>query len=326
MEPRSGVCLGKLKRCNVFQRTMIIAVVFAAFSFTACGGGGGQTGHQSSPAEGVSALKPKDIVAVVTTENGTRHGVECLILRTSLDLDGDGAVDQLTAYFTPGTGIGSSGGEPTDAYGCCEIEIASTGTGTETETFSLSWIYDNLFPQIKFADFDAHEQYIQFYLEGDGPSGDPRTKIFTFDGMRVYENLTLPGFVTEYDGNSRIFSFGIYSVNCYYDLYDGLTPLPKEDIVGTEIQRSFGVLLFTELNMDYTCAVLSGEYENQGWKNYVTSMEEFVCLVPENTPLEVLDIEFVESRFEPGSLYGVPWLKVRTPEGTEGWFSVVYGD
>ncbi|MCL1982596.1 MAG: hypothetical protein FWG53_05885 [Clostridiales bacterium] len=324
MKPGKGFYRGGPKRCKVFQLTLTITLILASCSFAACSESGKQTESPGGPAAETETedLKPRDIVAVVTTENGTRNGKECLILKTSLDLDGDGVVDQLTAYFTSSAVSSSSEGEPPDAYDCCEIEVESPGK----DVFAASWLYDNLFPQVKFADFDAHEQYVQFYLEGDGASGDPRTKIFTYDGMRIYENLVVPGFVTNYDGNARIFSFGMYSVNCYYDLYDGLTPLPKEDIVGTEIQRSFNVLLYTGPDTDYTSAVLSDEYENQGWKNYVTHIDEFICIVPENTPLTVLDIEFVDSPFEPGSLYSVPWLKVKTPEGVEGWFSVVYGD
>jgi hypothetical protein len=190
------------------------------------------------------------------------------------------------------------------------------------------WQYSNIRPQLHFADFDTRDALIQFYLEGDGPSGDPFTQIFSFNGTRIIMNTGFPGFITRYDGLGRIYSFDMYSVNSYFDLNAGLTPLPKENIVGSVVQRDFNILLCTTPGNGYTSAILSSYYEEDldAYTQYFR--DEFICLVPANTPLEVLDIEFTTTPWDDGSneLHPVPWIKVRIPDGIEGWFSVFYGD
>jgi len=151
-----------------------------------------------------------------------------------LDLDGDGTDERIAAYFSCSWTY-DDGSVPVDTFDLCEIEVAARGG----MVYTASWQYDNLRPRLNFADFDAGDGLIQIYLEGDGPSGDPYTRIFGCDGTRVIKNAGFPGFITRCDGHGRIYSFDEYNVNCFYDLRNGLTPLPKENIVGTETERNF---------------------------------------------------------------------------------------
>ena len=149
-------------------------------------------------------------------------------------------------------------------------------------------------------------------------------------GIGIVRNVGFNGFLQSHDGNRRLYSFDAYNVNCYYDLYDGLTPLPKGNIVGTEITRSFNVLLCKTPGKGYTAELLSSYYE-ESLEHYIEHFkDEFICMVPAETPLTVLDIEFVTVKdaygMDSDELYHVPWLKVKTPDGVEGWFCVFYGD
>jgi pimeloyl-ACP methyl ester carboxylesterase len=258
----------------------------------------------------------------ITTENTTWNGKDSVMQTAEIDLNGDGLYEKIKAYFT-NEGL-SVGGEPSVGYyDTCEIVI--TNAGGEGKTHAQTWFYERMVPQLNIADFDTRDGLIQFYLYGNGPSADPYTQIFSFDGARIITNIGFPGGIVNYDGLSGIYTAG--NLNSYYDLNNGLTPLPKENIVGTEIRRDFNVLLVTKPGNGYTAAILSTYYENDLELYIGDFKDDFICLVSANTPLTVLDIEFSSAPWSGSDdLYYVPWLKVRTPDDTEGWFCVVYGD
>lgn len=251
----------------------------------------------------------------ITKENTTKDGKDCISQVAKIDLDGDGMAEQITAYFIY-EGIDNGRGLDT-----CEIII----TNSDGEAYTFSWHSENIKPQLNFAEFDTNDDLIQFFLKSNGPSADPSVQIFSFDGSKIVKNAGFAGEITSYDGLGKIYSFEKYNVNCYYDLNNGLTPLPKENIIGTEIQRDCNILLFKDPgNYNYTSAILSNEYEKD--LTFYTENEGFICMVPANTPLTVLDIEFLPMSNDADTLYPVPYIKVRTPDGTEGWFCIVYGD
>ena len=267
---------------------------------------------------------PREINPEISVSRMVRNGKNCLVQTATLDLDGDGADEQITAYFSCEGLISLNDAPPVDIYDTCEIAILKGN-----KEYTAAWTYDNMMPHINFAEFDTRSGLIHFYFDGDGPSGDPFTQIFCFDGAQIVKNTGFQGAVTRYDGMGRIYSYDIYSVNCYYDLTNGLTPLPKDEIIGTEIQRDLNLLLCTKPGKGFTAAALSYYYEEYGIENYIEPFrDEFICLVPANTNLVVIDIEFQRDPWNPNSdeMYNVPWLKVRLPDGTEGWFCIVYGD
>ncbi len=258
-----------------------------------------------------------EIKVDITTENTTRNGKDCVSQVAEIDLNGDEAAEQITAYFIY-EGIDNGGG-----LDICEIII----TNSSGESYTFSWHSENIEPELNFADFDTNDDLTQFFLKSNGPSADPSIQIFSFDGTKIIENAGFAGEITSYDGLGKIYSFEEYNVNCYYDLNNGLTPLPKENIIGTEIQRNCNILLFKDLgNGNYTSVISSNEYEKDLTFYTEYKKEEFICLVPSNTPLIVLDIEFLPMSDDSDELYPVPWIKVRIPDGTEGWFCLVYGD
>ena len=259
----------------------------------------------------------------IITKYGTRNGDECLILSTSLDLDGDGIDERIAAYFL--FSRVDYMGNPVDFvndYCCSEIEITDGNDDVFTASPGCTTYQD---PALHFADFDIRDSLIQFYVEGDGhyDRDCPYTKIFSYDGAQIIENIFLPGNVTSYDGFGKIYSIERYSINCFYDLYSGLTLLPKENIIGTEIRRNISLLLMALPETEYTRDFESSSYERDDWEYVGLYEDDFICLVPPDTPLVVLDIKVVEGF----SWQGIDtWLKVQTPDGSEGWFCIVYWD
>jgi hypothetical protein len=260
-------------------------------------------------------FEPPDLDSIeIITEKTSGY----ILQTTTLDLDGDGVAEQISAYFLSDDDLLNA--SYIEIY-TCEIVVIKADV-----EYKITWHEASMRPQLNFADFDTRDAKIQFYIESDGPSGDPYTQIFSFDGTQIIKNTGFPGFITSYDGLGRIYSDEIYSVNCYFDLNNGLTPLPKDNIVGTEIQRDFNIILCSTMGEFYTSAILS-HYYDENLEFYIQHFEEqFICLVPVGTPLIVLDIEFVTYPWDENELNPVPWLKVRTPDGTEGWFGVFYGD
>ena len=283
----------------------LLALIIVSIAFVGCG-------NKTSSVSDVAII----------TEETTWNDKTCVKQSASLDLNNDGKKEEIAVYFM-------SEYEQDDTlqwFDFCDIVITEKN-GTHHST---TWYCAGLIPTLNFADFDTNDGLIQFYFESQGYDSNPYTKIFSFDGTQIVSNTGFPGTLTSYDGSGRIYSSEIYSVNCYYDLTKGLTPLPKENIIGTFIQRDFNILLCSRpIGLGFTYAILSEYYEGDGYKNYIGSFEdEFICIVPPNTSLEVLDIEFQFSTQEPSSktdeLNPVPWLKVKTPDGAEGWFNVFY--
>jgi len=298
----------------IYALFLAIALVFVPFGYVS-----------SVSAPEVQVERPAEYAPTtsvdVKTETITQDGLPCIMQTAMADLDGDGVRERITASFTCFETYSIDGEPPIGIYDTCEI-VVQTADGEE---FAHTWEYYNLTPDLNFTDFDTRDRLMQFYVVGEGPSADPYTQVFSFDGMQVLENVGFPGYLEEYDGQGRLFAD--INVNAYYDLYDGLTPLPKENIVGTEIQRGFNLLLMENPGTEYTVAVISEMYMSEERDLYIEFAEELICVVPADTPLTVLDIEFLGSRWsESDEPYYVPWLKVQTPDGTEGWFCVIYGD
>jgi len=240
------------------------------------------------------------------------------------DLDGDGAEEEVTAtiYFN-------------SEYRDNRVEITvKTASGGVFET-ALEHFGGT--PSLNIADFDTRDEFVQFYIvwpNFPNMSEFYHTQIYTFDGMRIIENTEITGsgnVIVSFDGLGRIFTRDcIYG---YYDLNNGLMPMPKEEIVGTGITRLVNLPLVVEPGYG---AVFEFESENfvkwlhgklDVWEEVYYNErfgDNLVCVVPKYTPLIVLDVEFesVEKEMFDDVDY-VPWIKVRTPEGLEGWFQIL---
>ena len=241
-----------------------------------------------------------------------RNGSPCYKESFQMDFNYDGFLEELTVYFYPDYGSYS-----------CEIEIIDSKGQKYTQT------YDTIFVDrfVNVADFDVQDGLIQFYISEHGPSYDPNVQIFSFDGEKIIRNTDMIGFVTKYDGRSKIYSFDEYSVNCYYDLNKGLTPFPKENIVNSTIEAVCNIELF-DMPFTETTAVITSQFLLDTDYTYTGKYSEnYIGVVPKGTQLEILDIEFEKHEDGSYSSYSpIPWLKIKTPTGTVGWFHLYYGD
>ncbi len=96
--------------------------------------------------------------------------------------------------------------------------------------------------------------------------------------------------------------------------------------MGKKTKRNLNILLFKSPgDVDtFTSDVINEEYE-ANLDNYIgDNKDNFVCLVPPDTLLTIMDVVFRYNK-EWDELLG-PWYKVKTPDGTTGWFCIVYGD
>lgn len=228
--------------------------------------------------------------------------IEQTIQTEPIDLDDDGVFEEVTVYRF-----------------FCTVKIKN-----KFGEWSVNWNeYDHI-SSINFEKFDQNSSLTQFYLYGIGPGSGYGTAVFSFDGKQIIKNFEFPDEIRGFDGKGRIYPKQDDPDTFYYDLYNGFTQLPKKDIIGKKIKRSFPVLLFKNPGTEQTAYVLSGQYEDTDWKYEGNDKDEFVCHVPRNTSLTIVDVKF--EKYEHKDEYDPsPWFKVKTSDGKTGWFSVYYG-
>lgn len=225
-----------------------------------------------------------------------------------IDLNYDNLLEELTIYFYP---------DCEDIYPCV-IEIVDSNGNLYTQTYGTNYVH----PFINIADFDIEDGLIQFYISQSGLSYDTCVQIFSFDGEKIITNTDMMGYVTKYDGMSKIYSFDEYSINCYYDLNEGLTILPKENIINSKIKADFNIQLFNKPFTESTSVVMSPYlYDNEYNGAYI---DNYMGIVSKGTQMEVLDIEFRKDEYS--NYFCVPWLKVKTATEMIGWYCLEYGD
>lgn len=225
-----------------------------------------------------------------------------------IDLNYDNLLEELTIYFYP---------DCEDIYPCI-IEIVDSNGKLYTQTYGTNYVH----PFINIADFNIEDGLIQFYISQSGLSYDTCVQIFSFDGEKIITNTDMMGYVTKYDGMSKIYSFDEYSINCYYDLNEGLTILPKENIINSKIKADFNIQLFNKPFTESTSVVMSPYlYDNEYNGAYI---DNYIGIVPKGTQMEVLDIEFRKDEY--GNYFCIPWLKVKTATEMVGWYCLEYGD
>lgn len=236
------------------------------------------------------------------------NGNLCYKESIQIDLNYDSLLEELTIYFYP---------DCENLYPCI-IEIVDSNGKLYTQTYETNYVY----PFINIADFDITDGLIQFYISQAGPSYDPCVQIFSFDGENIISNTGITGYITKYDGKSKIYSFDEYSINCYYDLNKGLTILPKENIVDSKIKANYNIQLFDKPFTESTPVVISSSLlDNEYNGNYI---DNYIGVVPKGTQMEILDIEFEKDEY--GDYFCVPWLKVKTATQIIGWYRLTYGD
>lgn len=225
-----------------------------------------------------------------------------------IDLNYDNLLEELTIYFYP---------DCEDIYPCI-IEIVDSNGKLYTQTYGTNYVH----PFINIADFDIEDGLIQFYISQSGLSYDTCVQIFSFDGEKIITNTDMMGYVTKYDGMSKIYSFDEYSINCYYDLNEGLTILPKENIINSKIKADFNIQLFNKPFTESTSVVMSPYLYDNEYNG--ACIDNYIGIVPKGTQMEVLDIEFGKDAY--GNYFCIPWLKVKIATEMVGWYCLEYGD
>lgn len=225
-----------------------------------------------------------------------------------IDLNYDNLLEELTIYFYP---------DCEDIYPCI-IEIVDSNGKLYTQTYGTNYVH----PFINIADFNIEDGLIQFYISQSGLSYDTCVQIFSFDGEKIITNTDMMGYVTKYDGMSKIYSFDEYSINCYYDLNEGLTILPKENIINSKIKADFNIQLFNKPFTESTSVVMSPYLYDNEYNG--ACIDNYIGIVPKGTQMEVLDIEFGKDAY--GNYFCVPWLKVKIATEMVGWYCLEYGD
>ena len=132
------------------------------------------------------AIEPVNIDVDITTEDEIKGGKHYTIQSAVLDIDNDKIEEQITAYFSCEEIIAINGEISINNYDTCKISIIKS-----EKEHTFTWSYENMLPQLNFADFDSNDGAIQFYLQGDGPSGDPYTQIFSFNGTQIVKKRRL---------------------------------------------------------------------------------------------------------------------------------------
>lgn len=195
---------------------------------------------------------------------------------------------------------------------------------------------NNVIPAVHFADFDINDNYIEFYINSEGPSDDPSSAIYRFDKNGIKKLRDTSGYITEYDGEGKIYTnFSKTSdkhsvVLSYYDIRKGsLSFVDKRNLMGRKLQFDNSLILFTD-SADENGYCKSYVDDNQGAEgiNKVLASYDKDSIVKLSKPNEELKIVDIDNTYHGMFKEGRPRnirIKVKAPDGKEGWLDWLNG-
>lgn len=213
-----------------------------------------------------------------------------------------------------------------------EIDVTS---GDKHYTYEAKDVC-NVIPEVKFADFDTKDKYIEFYINSEGPSDDPSSAIFRFDNNDIKKICDTVGYIKEYDREGKIYTdfsktYDKYAVALsYYDINKGKVQyLNKNNLIGKKLQYDNSLILFTDYT-DKSKYYKSYIDDNSGKEeiqkvisNY--SKDSIVKVCDPNEVLTITDIDNTyHGLFKEGKERNIR-VKVKTSDGKEGWLEWLNG-
>jgi hypothetical protein len=195
---------------------------------------------------------------------------------------------------------------------------------------------DNIIANVKFADFDTKDKYIEFYINDDGPSGDPSSKIYRFDNGEIKKICATSGYIKEYNGEGQIYTdfsktndkFGVvlsyYDINKVKEVFSN-----KTDLIGKKLQYDNSLILFTDLAYkEGSCqSYIDDNFGKENVQKIIAgyNKDTIVKVCEPNEALEIVDVDNTyHGLFKDGITRNIR-IKVKTSDGKEGWLDWLNG-
>lgn len=293
--------------------TILLCIVITA-------GLAGCSNESKEDPEKATITTAKIITPSTTMKNNNQE------LNFKRDLDKDGIEEGIKIIFKFGNEGSST--EEVDMGKVKTYEIIIT-SGDKQYTYEAK-NETNVIPQVKFADFDTKDKYIEFYINSEGPSDDHSSAIYKFDNNNIKKIYDTVGYIKEYDREGKIYTE--FSKTCdkyaitlsYYDINKGKVEfINKESLKGRKLQYDNSLILFTD-SAYKSNHLISGLYDSMGKEeiNKIISSYDKDSIVKVCEPNEVLTIIDIDntyhSTFKEGRERNIR-IKVRISDGKEGW-------
>lgn len=276
--------------------------------------------------------KTESTSSIRTTKNSTdsvsskKNDTELTYRR---DLNRDGIEEIIKVIFKYDT---AGGGMPEKAQSY-DIYISS---GDKQYTYEAKAESNVNSDTIYFTDFETKDNYIEFYINSEGPSDDNMSAIYRFDGDGIKRVCDTVGYIREYDREGKIYTefsktHDKYAVTLsYYDINKGKVQfLSKSSLIGKKLQYDNSLILFTD-NTNKSKSYKSYIDDNSGKEEVqkVISIYNKDSIVKVCEPNEVLTITDIDNTyhglFKEGRERNIR-IKVKASDGKEGWLEWLNG-
>jgi hypothetical protein len=289
----------------------------------------GLTGCSNESKGDTKEVKPT--TAKITTQSTTMKNTDQELI-FKRDLDKNGIEEGIKIIFKFGNEGSVTNEVVMKKAKTYEIIITS---GDKQYTYEAKY-EDNVIPEATFADFNTKDKYIEFYVNSEGPSGDPSSAIYRFDNNSIKKIYNTVGHIKEYDREGKIYTE--FSKTCdkyavtlnYYNINKGKVEfINKESLKGRKLQYDNSLILFTDSAYKNNHLV-SGLYDSMGKEdiNKIVSSYDKDIIVKVCEPNEVLTIidtdNTYHSTFKEGNERNIR-IKVTTSDSKEGWLEWLNG-
>lgn len=269
-----------------------------------------------------------EITSQLKTYNEEQGGSKCLVQEFDADLNGNGVNENVKVYLEENHLFI----DDPDDFVYSWINVVVSGEN-QTEPARYDLYGENVRASIHFDYFDGEGEnaFLAFHIEEDGPSGDPTTHTFWYDGNEI-NYMNVRGFITSYDGKGNIYTSYNYLMTdeprLLYSSYVfgvGLVPYDKVELVGKEISFPQGYPLVNKPN--YIVAQIMGSYYSECKEMIIDELgENFAAFLEVGEKAEIVDFYCETNGAEDNVYLTEPWLLLKTTDGKTGWIRLVSGD